>query len=92
MVILLRFSSQVIIKLGTFPRIKHLTRYYDCRSRVSGRQPDHKSGQNYELALAALSENGLDEGVQRRYTQAEEAMNKQDAWTADTNAKIILQN
>ena len=33
----------------------------------------------------------LDEGVQRRYTQAEEAMNKQDAWTADTNAKIILQ-
>ena len=25
-VILLQFSSQVIIKLGTFPRIKHLTR------------------------------------------------------------------
>ncbi len=56
-----------------------------------GDSPIIKSGQkNYELALVALSENGLDEGVQRRYTQAEEAMNKQDAWTADTNAKIIF--
>ncbi|HAP3902031.1 TPA: ABC-F family ATP-binding cassette domain-containing protein, partial [Enterococcus faecalis] len=56
-----------------------------------GDSPIIKAVKNYELALAALSENGLDEGVQRRYTQAEEAMNKQDAWTADTNAKIILQ-
>ena len=56
-----------------------------------GDSPIIKTVKNYELALAALSENGLDEGVQRRYTQAEEAMNKQDAWTADTNAKIILQ-
>ncbi|WP_417632619.1 ABC-F family ATP-binding cassette domain-containing protein [Enterococcus faecalis] len=56
-----------------------------------GDSPIIKAVKNYELALGALSENGLDEGVQRRYTQAEEAMNKQDAWTADTNAKIILQ-
>ena len=91
MVILLRFSSQVIIKLGTFPRIKHLTRILRLQKPCFRRQPDHKAVKNYELALAALSENGLDEGVQRRYTQAEEAMNKQDAWTADTNAKIILQ-
>ncbi len=56
-----------------------------------GDSPIIKAVKNYELALVALSENGLDEGVQRRYTQAEEAMNKQDAWTADTNAKIILQ-
>ena len=56
-----------------------------------GDSPIIKAVKNYELALAALSENGLDEVVQRRYTQAEEAMNKQDAWTADTNAKIILQ-
>ncbi len=56
-----------------------------------GDSPIIKAVKNYELALAALSENGLDEGVQRRYTQAEEAMNKQDAWTADTNVKIILQ-
>ena len=34
----------------------------------------------------------LNEGVQRRYTQAEEAMNKQDAWTADTNAKLFYKN
>ena len=91
MVILLRFSSQVIIKLGTFPRIKHLTRILRLQKPCFRRQPDHKSGQNYELALAALSENGLDEGF-KDVTQAEEAMNKQDAWTADTNAKIILQN
>ena len=55
-----------------------------------GDSPIIKAVKNYELALAALSENGLDEGVQRRYTQAEEAMNKQDAWTADTNAKLFF--
>jgi ATP-binding cassette subfamily F protein uup len=45
----------------------------------------------YEEALLALAENGDDPAVQKRYTQAEEQMNKQDAWAADTNAKIILQ-
>ena len=55
-----------------------------------GDSPIIKAVKNYELALAALSENGLDEGF-KDVTQAEEAMNKQDAWTADTNAKIILQ-
>lgn len=33
-----------------------------------GDSPIIKAVKNYELALAALSENGLDEGVQRRYT------------------------
>lgn len=45
----------------------------------------------YEEALLALAENGDDPAAQKRYTQAEEQMNKQDAWAADTNAKIILQ-
>ena len=66
MVILLRFSSWrlsnwVPSQNQTFDGILH-----DCRSRVSGRQPDHvKAVKNYELALAALSENGLDEGVSK---------------------------
>lgn len=29
--------------------------------------------------------------MQKRYAKAEEQMNKEDAWTTDTNAKIILQ-
>ncbi|MHC5248237.1 ABC-F family ATP-binding cassette domain-containing protein [Enterococcus sp. LJL90] len=46
---------------------------------------------NYEAALLALDEQGGEASVQRQYAQAEEAMNKEDAWLTDTNAKIILQ-
>lgn len=45
----------------------------------------------YEEALIELGENGEDPDVQKRYAKAEEQMNKEDAWTTDTNAKIILQ-
>lgn len=45
----------------------------------------------YEEALIELGENGEDPNVQKRYAKAEEQMNKEDAWTTDTNAKIILQ-
>ncbi|EOH55443.1 ABC transporter ATP-binding protein [Enterococcus faecium EnGen0263] len=44
----------------------------------------------YEEALIELGENGEDPNVQKRYAKAEEQMNKEDAWTTDTNAKIIL--
>ncbi|MGX7029929.1 ABC-F family ATP-binding cassette domain-containing protein [Vagococcus zengguangii] len=44
----------------------------------------------YELAVAALSEDGLSEVNQKRYAKAEEQMNAADAWSADTNAKTIL--
>ncbi|MFW3301414.1 ATP-binding cassette domain-containing protein, partial [Mammaliicoccus sciuri] len=41
--------------------------------------------------MIELGENGEDPDVQKRYAKAEEQMNKEDAWTTDTNAKIILQ-
>ena len=44
---------------------------------------------SYEKALLALS-NENSESAQRSFTLAEEAMNKQDAWTADSEAKAIL--
>ncbi|KAF9404260.1 hypothetical protein HW555_014437 [Spodoptera exigua] len=56
-----------------------------------GDTPIIKAVKNYELALLALAENGSSEAAQKKYAQAEERMNKEDAWTADTDAKIILQ-
>lgn len=46
---------------------------------------------DYELALLALEQLGMNEKTQKQYVQAEEKMNKYDAWSADTTAKIILQ-
>lgn len=56
-----------------------------------GDTPILRAVRYYELALHRLSESGDDPEVQQMYTQAEEQMNKADAWTADTDAKIILQ-
>lgn len=56
-----------------------------------GNSPLIQSVRAYEEALIELGENGEDPNVQRRYAKAEEQMNKEDAWTTDTNAKIILQ-
>ncbi|OTN90442.1 ABC transporter ATP-binding protein [Enterococcus sp. 7E2_DIV0204] len=56
-----------------------------------GETPIIQAVKNYELALLALAEDGLDTTAQKQYAQAEERMNKEDAWTADTDAKIILQ-
>ncbi|MCB5950641.1 ABC-F family ATP-binding cassette domain-containing protein [Enterococcus sp. BWT-B8] len=56
-----------------------------------GNTPLVQAVREYERALLALNENGLDETIQKQYSRAEEKMNKEDAWTADTNAKIILQ-
>lgn len=56
-----------------------------------GETPIIQAVKNYELALLALAEDGLDPTAQKQYAQAEERMNKEDAWTADTDAKIILQ-
>ncbi len=56
-----------------------------------GTSPLMQTVREYEEALLALAENGEDSAAQKKYTRAEEQMNKQDAWAADTNAKIILQ-
>ncbi|WP_277904495.1 ABC-F family ATP-binding cassette domain-containing protein [Enterococcus lactis] len=56
-----------------------------------GNSPLIQTVRAYEKALIELGENGEDPNVQKRYAKAEEQMNKEDAWTTDTNAKIILQ-
>ncbi|MFK0553330.1 ABC-F family ATP-binding cassette domain-containing protein [Enterococcus lactis] len=56
-----------------------------------GNSPLIQTVRAYEEALIELWENGEDPNVQKRYAKAEEQMNKEDAWTTDTNAKIILQ-
>lgn len=56
-----------------------------------GKSPLIQTVRAYEEALIELGENGEDPDVQKRYAKAEEQMNKEDAWTTDTNAKIILQ-
>lgn len=56
-----------------------------------GTSPLIQTVRAYEEALIELGENGEDPDVQKRYAKAEEQMNKEDAWTTDTNAKIILQ-
>lgn len=56
-----------------------------------GETPILKAVKQYELALLDLAADGSNETAQKRYAQAEEEMIKQDAWTADTDAKIILQ-
>ncbi|EOH80495.1 MULTISPECIES: ABC-F family ATP-binding cassette domain-containing protein [Enterococcus] len=54
-----------------------------------GDNPLMQTVRNYEKALLELSNDNNAES-QRRFTVAEEAMNKQDAWTADSEAKAIL--
>ncbi|MHC5229378.1 ABC-F family ATP-binding cassette domain-containing protein [Enterococcus sp. LJL99] len=56
-----------------------------------GDTPILRAVKNYELALLALAEDGTNEQIQKQYVQAEELMNKEDAWNADTEAKIVLQ-
>ncbi|OQO67841.1 multidrug ABC transporter ATP-binding protein [Enterococcus villorum] len=56
-----------------------------------GNSPLIRTVRAYEEALIALAENGEDESNQKRYAKAEEQMNKDNAWSTDTNAKIILQ-
>ena len=56
-----------------------------------GNSPLIQTVRAYEEALIELGENGEDPNMQKRYAKAEEQMNKEDAWTTDTNAKIILQ-
>jgi len=54
-----------------------------------GNNPLMKTVREYEkVLLELLNDNNVE--TQRKFTLAEEAMNKQDAWTADSEAKAIL--
>lgn len=57
----------------------------------AGNNPLMQTVRAYEAALLALNEAPTDETLLARYTKAEEAMNKEDAWNADSEAKAILQ-
>ncbi|MGX7125552.1 ABC-F family ATP-binding cassette domain-containing protein [Enterococcus viikkiensis] len=54
-----------------------------------GNNPLMQTVRAYEKALLQLTEDNST-AAQRQFTLAEEAMNKQDAWTADSEAKAIL--
>lgn len=54
-----------------------------------GNNPLMQTVRAYEKALVQLS-NDSNQESQRQFTLAEEGMNKQDAWTADSEAKSIL--
>lgn len=54
-----------------------------------GNNPLMQTVRDYEKALLQLATNNNEES-QRQFTLAEEGMNKQDAWTADSEAKAIL--
>lgn len=54
-----------------------------------GNNPLMQTVRAYEKALLQLTEDNS-AATQRQFTLAEEAMNKQDAWTADSEAKAIL--
>lgn len=56
-----------------------------------GDSPLLQAVRKYEVALVNLAADGTSEAYQRDYAKAEEVMNKEDAWLADTNAKTILQ-
>ncbi|HCM90129.1 MULTISPECIES: ABC-F family ATP-binding cassette domain-containing protein [Vagococcus] len=55
-----------------------------------GNSPIIKAVKGYELALSQLANDGENPVFQKKYQQAEELMNREDAWLADTNAKTIL--
>ncbi|QIL46613.1 ABC-F family ATP-binding cassette domain-containing protein [Vagococcus coleopterorum] len=55
-----------------------------------GDSPLLRAVRNYEMALFNLATDGSSTEFQAAYAKAEEWMNKEDAWTADTNAKTIL--
>ncbi|MEO1770288.1 ABC-F family ATP-binding cassette domain-containing protein [Candidatus Enterococcus ferrettii] len=55
-----------------------------------GDNPLMKTVRAYEQALMNLNEDTLDAGLQERFAKAEEAMNEQNAWNADSEAKSIL--
>ncbi|MGO3733446.1 MAG: ABC-F family ATP-binding cassette domain-containing protein [Vagococcus sp.] len=55
-----------------------------------GNSPIIKAVKQYEVALNQLANDGNNPSAQKAYERAEELMNKEDAWIADTNAKSIL--
>ena len=58
----------------------------------AGENPIMNAVRDYEHALGMLMEDAESVVAQQAYSKAEEKMNAQNAWTADAQAKSILQN
>lgn len=56
----------------------------------AGNSPIMNTVRAYEQAMVELSLKPEDETIQTRFTKAQQAMDTQDAWNADANAKKIL--
>ena len=55
-----------------------------------GETPILKAVREYEKALEQLNTDPMNETYQHQFSKAEQVMTQEDAWIADTNAKIIL--
>lgn len=55
-----------------------------------GETPILKAVREYEKALEQLNKDSMNEAYQQQFSKAEQLMTQEDAWNADTNAKIIL--
>ncbi|KRL04360.1 ABC-F family ATP-binding cassette domain-containing protein [Liquorilactobacillus oeni] len=55
-----------------------------------GAAPVFQTIRNYEEALKIYGENPEDKKTQQRYVNAEEAMNRENAWSAESDVKTIL--
>ncbi|KRL99497.1 ABC-F family ATP-binding cassette domain-containing protein [Liquorilactobacillus satsumensis] len=55
-----------------------------------GAAPVFQTIRNYEEALQEYGENPEDQKVQQRYVRAEENMNRENAWSAESDVKTIL--
>jgi ATP-binding cassette subfamily F protein uup len=55
-----------------------------------GAAPIFRAAQEYEKALLQYSRHATDHQIEQHYLQAESKMNQLDAWTAENQVKIIL--
>lgn len=78
-------------------RISYLTQNPDLPDDATvfdavfeGETPILKAVRKYEKAVEELSLHAEDPDKQQQFTEAEQLMTQEDAWSADTNAKTIL--
>jgi ATP-binding cassette subfamily F protein uup len=57
---------------------------------LNGEQPIFNVLRNYDQALQAFGENPEDATIQKRFEQAQDAMNQHDGWTLEAQIKTIL--
>lgn len=81
-------SDYQIAYLNQEPDLDHKATVLE--TAFAGKSPIMNTVRAYEQAMIELSLAPEDETVQKRFTKAQQAMDTQDAWNADANAKKIL--